>query len=291
MGIKEFVGIKEAGSMDDDSYVSHTAVTRPGPHAALLRSLPAEPAELVPMLQNVLVHHSKVEGFTAGTGRPDDGTEVRPVRALLDRIVALDDRPWSAPREPGRRLVVDCRSLAVMMCAVLREHGVAARARFGFAGYLAPTHWQSHVVCEHVTADGWTRTDPDVGRLGVDSTGFVDAGEAWRSAPPEHDLPQYGYGADLRGRWTVRWELTRDLAALTGFEPLTSDVWGVVARLSDDDPHAADGLFDRVAAARDPGEWLALAADPALAVPPVITTAPYLTGAVYEVDLAADGSR
>jgi hypothetical protein len=216
---------------------------------------------------------------------------VRPVRALLDRIVALDDRPWSLPREPGRRLVVDCRSLAVTMCAVLREHGVAARARYGFAGYLAPTHWQSHVVCEHLTDDrGWTRTDPDVGELRVDSSGFVDAGEAWRSAPPEQDLPKYGYGPDLRGRWTVRWELTRDLAALTGFEPLTSDVWGAVARLPDDDPGAADELFARVAGARDRGERLALAGDPAFAVPPVITTAPYLTGAVYEVDLAADGS-
>jgi hypothetical protein len=275
---------------DDDSYARHTPVTRPGPHADLLRALPADPAALVPLLQNVLVHHSRVEGFAAGTGRPDDGTEVRPVRALLDRIATLDDRPWSAPRGPGQRLVVDCRSLAVVMCAVLREHGVPARARYGFAGYLAPEHWQSHVVCEHAGPDGWTRTDPDVGRCAVGTDDFVDAAQAWRSAPVEVDLPRYGYGPGLCGRWSVRWELTRDLAALTGFEPLTSDVWGLVAGLPDDDPSAGADVFDRVATAATREERTALAADPAFAVPRVVTTAPYLTGAVYEVDLVAEGS-
>jgi hypothetical protein len=184
-----------------------------------------------------------------------------------------------------------------VMCAVLREHGVPARVRFGFAGYLAPTHWQSHVICEHADltmedADGaWTRTDPDLGRHQLGEAEFVDAVQAWRAAPADVDLPRYGYGPSLRGRWAVRWELTRDLAALTGFEPLTSDVWGVVATLPEDDPAAADGAFRRVAGATSRRERLALAADPAFAVPRVITAAPYLTGAAYEVDLTAEGSR
>jgi hypothetical protein len=276
---------------DDEAYAQHTPVTHPGPHAALLRAFPTDPVELVPVLQNVLVHHSRVEGFTAGTGRPDDGTELRPVRALLDRITALDDRPWSAPREPGRRLVVDCRSLAVLMVSVLRERTVPARARFGFAGYLAPTHWQSHVVCEHAAPDGgWTRTDPDVGRFGVGPGAFLDAAQAWHACENDGNDDRYGYRPELRGRWTVRWELTRDLAARTGFESLTSDVWGLVAELPDDDPAVAAATFDRVAAASGRGQWQALAAEPAFAVPPVITTAPYLTGAVYDVDLAAEGS-
>jgi hypothetical protein len=275
---------------DDEAYARHTPVTHPGPHAELLRALPTDPAELVPLLQNVLVHHSRAEGFTAGAGGPDDGTELRPVRALLDRITALDGRPWSSPRESGRRLVVDCRSLAVLMVAVLREHAVPARARFGFAEYLTPTHWQSHVICEHAAPDGsWTRTDPDIGRFVVGPEAFLDAAQTWRGCQTGGDGDRYGYGAELRGRWTVRWELTRDLAALTGFEPLTSDVWGLVAQAGDGDA-VADETFARVAAASGREEWLALAADPAFAVPPVITTAPYLTGAVYEVDLAAEGS-
>jgi hypothetical protein len=106
----------------------------------------------------------------------------------------------------------------------------------------------------------------------------VDAGQAWRAAPIDEDLPRYGYGPALRGRWAVRWELTRDLAALTGFEPLTSDVWGLVASLPDDDPAAADDAFARVANATRREKRLVLAGDPAFAVPPVITTAPYLTG-------------
>ena len=212
---------------DDDAYAAHTGVTRPGAHAELLRSLPTGPRQLVPLLQAVLVHHTRVEGFAAGTGRRDDGTELRPVRALLDRITALDDRPWDRPRRAGHRLVVDCRSLAVVMCAVLREHGVPARVRFGFAGYLTPGHWQSHVVCEHLTGGPggrWVRTDPDLGVHDVGTEDFLDAGQAWRTGSDGDLVQRYGYSPELRGRWTLRYELVRDLAALTGFEPLTSDV-------------------------------------------------------------------
>ncbi len=275
---------------DDSAYAQHTGVSRPGEHATLLRALPADPRRLVPHLRNVLGHHTRAEGFAAGTGRADDGTELRPVRSLLDRITAVDDRPWHLPRRPGSRLVVDCRSLAVVMCAVLREHGVPARVRFGFAGYLAPGHWQSHVVCEHLTGGGWVRTDPDIGLFDLGIDDFVDAGQAWRGAWGTDLADRYGYSAELRGRWTLRYELARDLAALTGFEPLTSDVWGLIG----EPPEAAashDELFDEVAAAGDRRRWLELAATPAFAVPAVITTAPYLTGAVYRVDLVAEGSR
>jgi hypothetical protein len=68
-------------------------VTDPGPHAPTSRGLPSDVIDLVPLLANVLVHHPRAEGFTAGTGRPEDGTELRPIRRVLDAIAALDDRP------------------------------------------------------------------------------------------------------------------------------------------------------------------------------------------------------
>lgn len=277
-----------------EAYRRHTAVTDPGPHAAMVRRLPSDVSELVPLLGNVLVHHSRVEGFVAGTGRPDDGTELRPLRRVLDAVAALDDRPWTRPRAEGRRLVVDCRTVAVLLTAVLREHGLAARARFGFAGYLEPSHWQSHVVCEHVPGDGaeagWTRTDPDLGRHGLGEDAFLDAGQAWRL--PEQEQDRFGYGPQpaLRGRWTVRWELVRDLAALTGFEPLTSDGWGILERPEQHPDAGEPPVFGRVAAARTRAERLTVARDPDVAVPRVIRTHPYLTGQTYEVDLVADGS-
>ncbi|MDN4614109.1 transglutaminase-like domain-containing protein [Leifsonia sp. F6_8S_P_1B] len=135
--------------MIDSAYRLHSAVTDPGPYAGLLQSLPVDVEELVPLIGNVLVHHSRAEGFVAGAGRADDGTELRPIRHVLAAIAALEDGPWSRTRPAGRRLVVDCRTFAVLLAAVLREHGIPARVRFGFAGYLEPSHWQSHVVCEH----------------------------------------------------------------------------------------------------------------------------------------------
>ena len=167
-----------------------------------------------------------------------------------------------------------------------------SRVRFGFASYLTHGHWQSHVICEHHDADGrWTRTDADLGRFSLGPHEFVDATQAWRSASPQEDLPDYGYAADLRGRWAVRWELIRDLAALTGFEPMTSDVWGLNAQSEGGSPDGGcRGLLDRVATASTRSERELLAIEPALAVPRVITAAPYLTGSRYEVDLVMEGS-
>jgi hypothetical protein len=50
--------------------------------------------------------------------------------------------------------VVDCRTVAVLLTTVLREHDIPARVRFGFAGYLTPSHCQSHVICEHASPSG-----------------------------------------------------------------------------------------------------------------------------------------
>ena len=220
---------------DDLRYVEHTPVSRPGPWAQTLRRLPRTAEALVPLVQAVLVHHSRVPDFAAGSGLRDDGTELRTLRALLDAVATLDPARWTRTQPLERRLVVDCRSFALLLCGVLREHGVPARLRFGFASYLAADHWQSHVVCEHHDADGrWTRTDPDTGRFALSSDAFVDATEAWRSAAPDEDLPRYGYAPDLLGRWwpccllaaaAPRWREERALALRECEDGVVEEAW------------------------------------------------------------------
>jgi hypothetical protein len=231
----------------------------------------------------MLIHHSRAGDFAVGSGDLSDGMHLRQLARVLDAVAAL---------APGRRLVVDCRTFAVLACGVLREHGVPARVRFGFASYLGGSHAQSHVVCEWHNGREWVRTDPDTSRLTVDPDEFRTAGEAWRMAPPEVDLPEFGYGPGLCGRWAVRWELVRDLAALTGHEMLTSDVWGLNARLPGDATGlpAHQELLDAVADAETYSRRRELAAEPLLAVPRVITAAPYLGGYAGPVDLAEEGS-
>src|SRR5207244_11964119 len=75
-----------------------------------------------------------------------DELEIRAAAAMLDRMLALDSRPLEEPRPPERRFVGNCRHFTVLLCALLRARGVAARARCGFGAYFDPPRSEDHWV-------------------------------------------------------------------------------------------------------------------------------------------------
>ena len=68
---------------------------------------------------------------------------------MLDRIAALDPRPLDRERERGARLVGHCRTSAVLLTALLRDQGIAARARSGFSAYWRQSMRTGHWVTEY----------------------------------------------------------------------------------------------------------------------------------------------
>jgi Transglutaminase-like superfamily len=73
----------------------------------------------------------------------------RSVAEQLHYIQAVDDRPLAVPRPVSSRLLGSCRDFALLVCGVLRHHGVPARVRCGFATYLGPNRYEDHWICEH----------------------------------------------------------------------------------------------------------------------------------------------
>jgi hypothetical protein len=266
---------------------------------------PAEPnpfprglAALCELIQGLLIHRDMARfayGVTLSEERINDA-HLRPIREMLARIRALDGRPLTVPRAPGGRMVAVCRHFSLMLCAILRRQGVAARARCGFGAYFTPDRFEDHWVCEYWNADKarWILVDAqldavqrkilpvDFDPLDVPRDRFIVASDAWqmcRAGRTRAERFGLSFVPGLSGAWFIAGNLVRDLAALNRMEMLPWDVWGLM-QMGDDG--LLDGgmgaLLDRAAAATLGGdgalaEVRALYEDDRLRVPPVVFNA------------------
>jgi hypothetical protein len=159
-----------------------------------------------------------------------------------------------------------CRHFSVMLCAILRAQGVAARARCGFGAYFTPDKFEDHWVCEYWNAGQarWILVDaqldavqrklfrPDFDPFDVPRNRFIVAGDAWRmcrAGRAEPDRFGLSHVSGLSGMWFIAGNVLRDLASLNRMELLPWDVWGLMQM---NDAGLLDGekgaLLDRVAA-------------------------------------------
>jgi predicted nucleotidyltransferase len=243
-------------------YATPIGFTALGAHDARARELPQDLASLCGVVQGLLVHPFLVQlyGLKPDPSRQGE-VELRGAEPMLDRVLALDAQPLSAKRAPALRLLGNCRHFSVLLCALLRAHGVPARARCGFATYFDAPRLVDHWVCEVWDAQrgAWRQVDAqldaeqrtackiDFDPLDVPRDRFLVAGQAWQQCRDGRANPKDFGILDLRGLWFVRGNLVRDLAALARRELLPWDGWGLMA-----DQHESDArelaLLDRAAA-------------------------------------------
>jgi hypothetical protein len=257
---------------DLDYYRRHSCVTDPGTKRYLFNGLPADPAALAKIIGGVLVHRDCTQrfGFTLPEQRRDEAN-TRYVEAILTYLGTMQQR---LPRE---RFAGTCRDFTVLLCAMLREAGIPARARAGFAGYFADEFFDDHWVVEVWNGDrGWhlvdaqvasapngTYTDAEIDPLNVPRDAFLVGGQAWQECRAgSRDPGRIGtYAAGLTGMWEVQGNVVRDLASLNRVETLPWDNWGLIPTHYDQlDPADLD-LLDRAAAVSAAGGPLQQAAD------------------------------
>ena len=230
---------------------------------SIVSTAPREVAPLVRYVQGLLLHEfwGSEHGVEVSAERKCE-SHIRPVSQILDQVLTLDGQPLSATRPVHKRLVGTCRHFSLLLVALLRQQGVPARARCGFATYFVPGQFIDHWVGEYWNdaESSWLRVDAqlddlqrekletDFDPLDVPHDRFLVAGDAWalcRSG--EADPATFGIH-DMHGLWFIAGDLLRDLAALNKTEMLPWDVWGVMP--SPDESLKADQLefFDQIAA-------------------------------------------
>jgi hypothetical protein len=265
-------------------YASHSPFTEPGSLRDRFITLPEEISALCRALRGLLVHY-RASDLTL---QPERLQEIDTcfVAAMLQRLQELARLPLGVVRPPEKRLVGCCRDFATLLVAVLRERGVPARTRVGFATYLHPYFHADHVIAEVWNGERWVWIDPEMPpeRVPFDPhdmprSAFVTGAEAWRRfRDGEADPDMFGVAPDLpyRGNWFMRDYVLRELAALNKYELLLWASWGLMMTPFETMSAEDLALLDRASQLlRDPLEpwqaWLELFRDPRFRVPEVIT--------------------
>jgi transglutaminase-like putative cysteine protease len=140
-------------------YASHSAYSDPGRWAELLEATPTDPAALSAVARNVIAHYRANADELPEATRNEIG-----LRWLADVLGADQSRnaaPLDRERPMARRVQGCCRDHTLLCVGALRQHGVPARSRVGFASYFRPGWNHDHVIVEVQRDGAWVRFDPE----------------------------------------------------------------------------------------------------------------------------------
>jgi hypothetical protein len=301
-------GMKMPAGYQPGRWQQHTPYSDPGCYAALVEPIPADTVALSAVARNLIVHY-RASGSELPVRTRDD-IDARWVEAILDRDQSRHPGDLTAERQEPTRVQGCCRDHSLFSAAVLRQHRVAARIRYGFAGYFIDGFHVDHVVVEVWEPEQrrWRRFDPEVGEPTADlpspqdiPTGlgspYETAAEVWRAHRSGHlDAAAYGVapGAEVGGAWYIHNAVLIDAAFRSGHELLLWDIWAPMSTPDGPTPDQA-ALVDEVAAlvvAADDGDTAAEAEliermrhDPQLAPGTMIQTVDPRSGSVRPTDL------
>ena len=181
---------------------------------------------------------------------PAEAIGEKSIRSVAELLGLMADRAagnMDQALSPERCLRITCRSFSLLAVAVLRQAGVPARLRVGFADYFTPDFLEDHWVCELHDGIRWRLFDAQMSaawrqRLvhvivvdDVASDRFRSAASVWqavRSGAVDGDRLGVSF-IGIAGGWFVPGSIQRDLAAQCKDEMLPWDYWGLGASISD----------------------------------------------------------
>ena len=231
----------------------------PGRHAALFDGFPLDPRALAKTVQGLLIHQHIAPAYRVTLSRDQQAqSHVRAVEKILGDIVTRDGRPLSVLRAARERQVGVCRHFTLLHVAMLRTHGIPARARCGFGAYFENGKYLDHWVTEYWDEGEkcWALFDAQIDdrqrelfRIRFDTADvprnqFLVAGDAWSQCRSGRADPSAFGILDMHGLWFIAGNLIRDVVALNNREMLPWDMWGAMRR---QDSELDLAFFDRLA--------------------------------------------
>ena len=248
------------GSEPAEHYSQHSRYSDPGAHAQLLQAVPPDLDTVCAVARNTIAHYRAASVPLPASSNAD--IDARWLSRTLDLDQQRHGVPLQQERPEAERVQGCCRDHTLLAIGILRQHGVPARSRVGFATYLSPDTRVDHVVAETWTGDRWRRFDPGVAgpRGSVDDpleipTGagspFLTAAAAWsgyrHSGASIDDLGVQAGSLELKGAPFVLAYLIMDVAHRFGDELLLWDCWGAMAMPGQElDVELGDRLADLV---------------------------------------------
>lgn len=241
-------------------YKTQGVLSDVGKYDKQTRALSDDPTKLSEIVQGIILHDMWISRYGV-TPKPSQWCSVLApsMEDLLDTVVGIDQAEPFIHREPGERVIACCREFSTMLCGLLRAKDIPARARCGFAPYLAKDgYYEDHWMCEAWDGNRWRRIDPQIDSFQLDTFhkyakehpeiragrrtmllefdpqelkqgDFMIAGEAWlKCRKGELRANKFGIGIDLSkynidssyGLWFVCGNLIRDFLALNKIELL-----------------------------------------------------------------------
>ena len=220
-------------------YSTHSAYSDPRSRAALLEALPVDAAGLGAVSRNVIAHYRAHGADLPAETRSD--IDLRWLDRILDADQSRHPEPLVVERPLANRVQGCCRDHTLFCVGALRQHGIPARSRVGFATYFSPEWNHDHVVVEAHVGGRWIRFDPELSPgdkpfdvldmpVGPGSP-FTTSAEVWRDHRAGRiDVETYGVDPDMpvRGEWFVGTYVITELAHRMKDELLLWDGWGVM---------------------------------------------------------------
>lgn len=214
--------------------------TRTKVEKGIFDDFPDDIKEICKIIQGLLIHPSaglKLYDLNFPKDRIDD-RYIKTLSESISKIQSIENKPLIECRHPNKRIVNNCRHFAMFICSVLREKGISARCRCGYAIYLEPGWFEDHWICEYWNKNEkkWIKVDSQIddihilwcsiNRKKIDFTNlpkeaFLCAGVVWklyRQGLIDGNLFGFSLGEKEYGEWHIRGNLFRDFFALNKIE-------------------------------------------------------------------------
>jgi hypothetical protein len=224
-----------------DYYREPGCLTVPDKFIFLKQYLPDDIPSLCKLIHNIAIHIFWAERM----GCPLDGirqsdVQLRSFKRKMERLFELDDTALNIRRDNGKKLVVNCRDISLLMTTFLRMKGIPARCRCGFATYFIPQKYEDHWICEYwdIEKQQWKMVDAQMDEYQMEALKinfdvhdvplgkFIPAGRAWQLIRQNKVDPQKFGIFKYKGEMFIVGNMQRDLLALNSIELLPWDLWG-----------------------------------------------------------------
>ncbi len=244
-------------------YASQSAITDPAQYTYLYEEVPRDIEGISKTVQGLVLHYFGDKWQYNYPPERMGEINTRYVPAMIERLLELDARPLGEPRTPDTRIIGCCRDFTALAVSMLRQAGVPARSRHGFADYFEAGYYMDHVVVEFWNGTAWQLFDSQIDQQyfnlpvhDVPRDRFIVGGQAWqmcRAGKADPELFGLGSVVPLKGWAFIRSRMMQDLAALNKTEMLCWEEWtfdGPQEQLSESDL----ALLDHVAEVTQQGD-------------------------------------